>query len=206
MLCDKCKKNEANVFIIADINGKKNKLRLCSNCAKSSNLIDIPLSLMAIGDGEVNGDIVGELLGLKIPQSSGKKNKKQHTHYVIDDIEKIFGFSPTPEFVINSDRELKNPLPSECPLCKTKFSEIISKMRFGCANCYQTYGRYILKKSSDVESPLSEDTALIPQKSKIEKLKIRLANAIKKENYERAAIIRDEIKKLSDGLKEDDPQ
>ena len=36
MLCEKCKKNEANVHISKNINGKTTDLHLCEGCARES--------------------------------------------------------------------------------------------------------------------------------------------------------------------------
>ncbi|WP_312907616.1 UvrB/UvrC motif-containing protein [Tissierella praeacuta] len=96
--------------------------------------------------------------------------------------------------------EVKNIVCSECGLTYKKFMEI---GRFGCANCYETF-------REDVDSLLkgihghNEHIGKVPtkasdraiQKKAMESLKIQLEESIVKEDFERAAFLRDEIKKL----------
>lgn len=52
MLCDKCNKNEASVFIERTINGKKEKYTLCSHCAGNmDNELPFTLDLSGLLSG-----------------------------------------------------------------------------------------------------------------------------------------------------------
>jgi len=184
MLCDRCKKNEAVVFIFADINGKKVKYRLCQNCAQSANIVNLPFSLISMG-----ADFAQEGID--------KKKKRSATH---------LSSGKEPEGIPISGENGSEAL--RCSVCGTTIGEVARKMRFGCANCYKIFGRDIIgsNKKTGIPSPDAEGNSLpedisvaLLKKAQIEKLKLRLARAIKKEDYERAAVIRDEIKKLTDG-------
>lgn len=57
MLCDKCKKNDANVHCTTIINGKKQEVHLCSECAEKENFQ--PFSIFARDWFEDFDDMLG---------------------------------------------------------------------------------------------------------------------------------------------------
>ena len=80
---------------------------------------------------------------------------------------------------------------------------------FGCENCYRVFSNRldnVLKRLHGSNRHVGKKLILNPQKSvttckakkktKIEELRELLNECIKKEEYEKAAVIRDEIKKL----------
>lgn len=145
MLCQRCKKNVATVFIDAVINDKSLKAALCAECATGQVKLDLDKGI----------DIEAE------------------------------------NFIHSSS--------TICKKCNTTLSKIISTQRFGCANCYEVFGDYLLKNKTSVTHSLKKEKK--SQKSKAEILKEleqKLAKCIEKEKYEEAAILRDEIKKIKE--------
>ena len=80
---------------------------------------------------------------------------------------------------------------------------------FGCENCYKVFANkldIVLKKLHGNNRHVGKKLILTPEKrvvttrkkrkNKIDELKEKLQECIKNEEYEKAAIIRDEIKKL----------
>ena len=100
------------------------------------------------------------------------------------------------EFVVSGKR--KDPL---CTNCKLNFSQFLKTGMLGCSDCYESFGtalRDILKGIHSVSyhrgrGPGSERTMDIAQ------LKWKLSEAIREEDYELAARLRDEIKLFEKG-------
>ena len=93
-----------------------------------------------------------------------------------------------------------------CPLCGMTLAEFTRKGRMGCGKCYDTFrtqAKSMLQKihgtsvhtSETAQNTPSEEKTPIREKSELEILKERLSEAIAEENYEQAALIRDEIRK-----------
>lgn len=134
MLCERCKKNEANVHISKNINGKATELHLCENCARES----------------------GELISMN----------------------QFFGSFFESVMPLRVRRVAIMPVNSSA---ENKYA--------GCEDCVEDLPVY---------NP--PDTGIAPiQKSddaKLTELRVQLKEAVQKEEFERAAKIRDEIKKL----------
>ncbi len=98
-----------------------------------------------------------------------------------------------------------------CPKCKSTFDEIVRDGKVGCADCYRTfYDRLLpsiqrihgkIKHSGKTVSAAPSQPAIETVEEKIEKLKAEMNNAVAKQDFENAAKIRDEIKALEGGEK-----
>ena len=89
----------------------------------------------------------------------------------------------------------------KCPKCGYIFSDYVNTGLLGCEQCYSTFTSKLEPvlhklhgKSNHVK--LNSNTNAEKPKNKLEELQIELQKSIEKEEYERAAKIRDEIKKL----------
>ena len=95
-----------------------------------------------------------------------------------------------------------------CPKCGTTFDRIQKTGRMGCAECYRALssptGKMLHKLSGAQHQEFNESVVQAPQVSaeeeRLQLLKGELAQAVNMENYERAAILRDEINALSHHL------
>ncbi len=168
MLCQKCNKNEANTYYSQVINGKKTEMYLCPQCAKE----------MSIGNFSFGG----------------------------------FGFG-FPSLVRAAATE------RACPQCGATIGDISQIGRIGCANCYSFFEdelrdairrvhgdvthkpeagwlpepiRPMVEEGRRAAKPAKPAKALSPLEQKREELK----QAIAAEEFEKAAVLRDEIKKL----------
>ena len=93
----------------------------------------------------------------------------------------------------------------KCPSCGLTFAEFQKKGRLGCAKCYLIFKAQILPLLKKIHR-LTHHTGKIPfslkkkvtiNKSSLEELNLCLKEAIKLEDYEQAAKLRDEIKKIN---------
>ena len=88
-----------------------------------------------------------------------------------------------------------------CPTCGIPFSEISRNGKVGCADCYTTFSDRLMPALNRMHGN-KKHAGKIPSsfdgkpKTELEKLKKSLEKAIKDENFEEAAKLRDKIKEL----------
>ena len=166
MLCQNCKKNEATTHIKRVLNGEATESHLCSNCAQ------------VIGVGSFFDDF-----SLNMPD--------------------IFsGFFGDSAFAL-SEGKLER-----CEKCGCSFDDIVKSGRVGCADCYEKFYEKLLpsiqrihgKAKHQGKIPEIHGTKVSPKEKtaeeKIQELQLEMKKAIDEQNFERAAVIRDEIKKI----------
>lgn len=170
MLCEKCKKNEAKVNLITVINKEKHEIWLCENCAK--DISNVPF-LSSIGQ---NGELPFQGMLTEILSSVGSKVNGNNTSNVNEII---------------------------CPNCGLTYDEFKKTGRLGCSDCYVAF-KVVLEpriKSLQVgvkhigKIPHMKGQEII-RRRKLNDLKSEMQKLIVTEEYERAAVVRDEIKKL----------
>ena len=93
--------------------------------------------------------------------------------------------------------------PNACPNCGITFSEFKSVGRLGCSNCYDFFEKELLPllrgihgNTRHVGKLPGRYKAKVSKERKVLELEEELSKAIAREEYERAAEIRDEIKRL----------
>lgn len=173
MLCNKCKKREATTHVKSVVNGEYEEYMLCSECAS------------ALGYNNMWGDFS-------------------------TDFSSILG-----SFFSNALPE--RSVTTRCPVCKSTFHDIQTSSKVGCAKCYEVFysdlmpsirrihsntthnGKrppQIAKLNSPVNESVQDDNT--SKSSKIETLKAQLEEAVKEQNFELAAELRDKIKEMEE--------
>ncbi|CDI50850.1 UvrB/UvrC motif-containing protein [Clostridium tetani] len=168
MLCERCKKNNANVHITKVINGDKQELNVCNRCA--SEMGDIYSS---IGDADFTSPYTFQnLLSGLMDYMNGSPEK---TSVNIETCKKCG----------NSYLEFKEKGLAGCSQCyknlSNTFQPVIKRVQgnvIHTGKIPKRAGKYIIKKN------------------KVQNLKEDLKKAIEEEEYERAAELRDMIKEL----------
>ena len=166
MLCQKCNKAPASTHIKTIVNGQLQEYYLCSNCDSEQGYAKSFFNTFDIGN------LHGSLLTV----------------------------NPTE----NTD--------VRCPKCGISFDEITEFGKVGCAECYKTFndkltpmiqklhGASIHKGKHPGGSALrvqSNEIKLVPVNEDNIKKKLReMEEAIKDQDFEKAAVLRDEIKEL----------
>ena len=171
MICELCKKNDATVHLTEIINDQTTELHICEDCAKA-------------------------------------KGTQMQQHFGIADF--LSGLVDLPSGV-NKKKEL---ISLKCESCGMTYVNFKKLGRFGCENCYESFKRALQpllkkihgttrhagKEPKVITSP-SKGTGKKPAKAKtktekLNELKRRLDVAIKQEEFEEAAILRDKIRAL----------
>ncbi len=166
MKCQKCKKNEANTHVKRVINGEFEEYHLCSECAKE------------MGYGNAFSGFGSSFA---------------------DDFNSLFGSF------------FENALPARtqatrCDTCGTTYNDIARTGMVGCADCYDIFADRLLPTIRRVHgntahcgknSPsyrVVEDEKEDKPENEIDRLKAELDEAVKNQEFEKAAQLRDEIK------------
>ncbi len=167
MKCQKCGANNANTHVKTIINGEFKEYDLCSECAQKMGYTNV------FGDIESEfSNFLGSFFGNVLPA------RTQATR---------------------------------CEFCGSTYSDIAKSGHVGCAHCYEVFTDELLPsirrihgntthcgknsgmKGNEVrKSKPQEET----KEDKIKKLKTELDKAIKEQNFEYAAELRDKIKEL----------
>lgn len=172
MICEKCKVNDATVHIVKMSSVDKQEIRLCEKCANEFS--DIPLG----GDfQDLDGFTFQSLL------------------------------SGLVDYMSNNSKDIAEKIAKEkkCENCGMTYGEFKKTGLLGCSECYYSFSNTIKPVIKRVQGDL-EHVGKIPTKSgkeiiekkRILKIKEELQNAILSEEYEKAAILRDEIKLLKE--------
>ena len=179
MLCDECGKNKATVHLTEIINDQVTKLNLCEGCAKS-------------------------------------KGTEAEQHFGIADL-----------LAALSDAEVKPagpagaggtgaPVKNKCAQCGLTYEDFKKTGRLGCGECYTAFKTNLtalLKKIHGATQHICKTPGEEPPKEiknitgakyheELQETKTGLQNAIKKEEFEEAAALRDKIKFLEKKIKE----
>ena len=174
MTCEECNKRPATVHFTKIINNEKTEVHLCEKCAKEKG-----------GELDFNVDpgfpINNFLSGLM-------------------DVDKSLDSKQFKKDLGQSDK-------LQCGKCNLTYNQFSQISRLGCSNCFTVFSKHLnplLKrihgKTSHMGKVPKRTGGNLRVKKRIGEMKEELQECIKREEYERAAEIRDEIRKLENEL------
>lgn len=189
MLCEHCRMREATVKYVEVINGVKSEHNLCAQCASR---LDIG-QYSAIFEGEFPlRKLLSGLLGVE----DTEETEGRYAGVV-------------------------------CPSCGTTYEEFVKNSRFGCPDCYSVFDplisenikhlqgseRHVGKRPKkpacpdgavrDGDSSGDSGTCRVSPDEQIRILQARLREAVRREEYEEAAALRDQIHKIKEETEQD---
>ena len=170
MKCQMCGKNEAAEQLYINDNGKKSVMMVCHDCAKKITGSMMPVS-GSLYEGAGLGNLTSALYSLAHSKSAGE-----------------------PEIL---------KAVSKCPTCGMTYDAFVSKGKLGCGECYRTFHDRLLRPLRQIHGTY-EHVGKIPERSggelknsrKLDSLRQQLDAAVREQEFERAAELRDEIKAL----------
>lgn len=182
-LCDECGKNKATVHLTEIVNEQITKLNLCESCAKQKGSdveqhFGIADLLSALSDVEAQSP----------PPSTG----------------------PAGPISASTSPATKN----KCACCGLTYEDFKKVGRLGCSECYTAFKTSLTPLLKRIHgsnqhigkspSPMAAKELKISNKlhEELEAAKSELLKAVKKEEFEEAASLRDKIKFLEKKLKE----
>lgn len=177
MICQECNQRPATLHFTKVVNGEKEEFHLCEKCSQEKG----EMFMLGSGSGFSINNLLAGLLNIQPAfQESGQDPFQQ---------EKVL----------------------QCEQCSLTFQQFIKVGRFGCANCYETFKDQLNPILRRLHSGNSSHSGKIPARiggtihlrRNIDDLKNNLKEMISKEEFERAAELRDEIRKLEKQLNAD---
>ncbi len=175
MLCQNCGRNEATTHIKRVINGATSENHLCAECAANLGYGD-----MFSGLGFSFSELLGGFLGEGVP-----------------------ALTAMPQETLR------------CKKCGNSWQDIVREGRLGCSDCYRTFFdklqpslqrihgkiRHSGKVSSGGFIEAETETVKTPEQEKADKrtaLEAEMKKAVEEQDFEQAAVIRDQIKALGE--------
>lgn len=172
MICQNCGKNEANIKYTQMINGEKEEMFLCEDCAKKLNIN----MNFKFGFDDIFSSLFGDQPLIRpIEISDGLVCDSCGTRY--------------DEFASNGMLGCEN--------CYKVFSNKLDKV----LKRLHGNNRHIEDEEKPRPTTINPKNKEKSIEDEIEELKEKIEACIKSEDYEQAAIIRDKIKKLENKLK-----
>ena len=175
MQCDVCKAKEAEVFLTQIVEGKMQKVNLCKACSNDRG-VDDP-----------TGFALTELLaGLGTSTETEKPAPIGGSHL-------HGGASGSGESTA-----------AKCPVCGFTQTDFKKTGRLGCSECYKTFADHLGNLLKAMHKG-TRHTGKLPVRiarqheltERMKGLQDDLQKAVREENYESAASLRDQIRKLS---------
>lgn len=164
MVCEDCHEREATVHITHIVNGEKSEAHLCDLCAQKRSQSQGPSPL----------GLQSFLKGLFDPET-------------------LFGAGAAPGTGVV-------PRPARCERCGLSLDDFRRLGQLGCAHCYEQFEnqlqpvlRRIHGATSHRGKVPSRGNETVVLRRELERLRERLAAAIRREAYEEAATLRDRI-------------
>ena len=171
MTCEQCKKAKATVSIEEVFMGKKTELHLCHKCSLDYNM-----------------------------EAHHAHNAPAVLHHVLKHM--LFGL----DMDMDSSKKAKEETLLKCE-CGINSKEFKKNGKLGCEKCYETFEKELLDIFKSIQRS-TEHKGKFPQKNghsmrisqQIKHLEKEQANAVAAEEYEQAAVLRDRIKALKQGV------
>lgn len=174
MICQECNQRPAALHFTKIINGEKTEVHLCEKCAQEKG----DLFMINGGSGFAFNNLLAGLLNI---DPTFQKTNQNPFHQ-----EEIF----------------------QCEQCSMTFQQFLKIGRFGCAHCYETFKDQLQPVLRRLHSGNGTHNGKIPKRigggiqlrKQLEELKYKLREMILQEEFEQAAMIRDEIRILEKTL------
>ena len=190
MICNRCGKNYAEIYYKQTVNGKTVEYALCSHCAEEMKKegkmgFMVQPSFDDLFFGSEGMLMLNDLLGLNGNTKKNGRAEKKH-----------------------------------CTLCASTFEDLVKNGKIGCAECYKTFeeelkgsiekihgkAKYVGKRPSRSTSANVTETPPLekeePKEDRLKRLRQELDAAIQSQEFEKAAVIRDEIRNIESGEEE----
>lgn len=174
MICHECKKRPAALYFTKVVNGEKTEVNLCEKCAQDKG----DMFMFSSNSGFSINNLLSGLLNI----DGGFKDPTKDTF---------------------QRREIV-----QCEQCSMTLNRFIKIGRFGCVNCYNVFKDQLKPILRRLHSGNWTHNGKIPAriggdlhiKKEIESLKEQLQQLILQEEFENAAIVRDQIRDLENEL------
>lgn len=171
---------------------------LCQNCKKHEATTHIKQV--------INGEFTEMYLCPECAKKSGYVDS--FSGFGLDLGNFFSGFFSQPKYSLEKSNTQR------CPKCGSSLREIVNSGKIGCADCYEQFYDLLVPSIRRIHGKTQHSGKMIDTKrsvikeetveEKIEKLKVRLKNAVDNQEFEKAARFRDEIRALESEVSTDE--
>ena len=172
MKCTHCNEREANTHIKRIINGKREEMHLCSQCAEELGVMNDfnfePFSM---------NSFFGNLLGAGATALNSLAGIDRCT------------------YCGSSFNDVVNSGQVGCAHCYDKFDDMLAPSIEKLHGRAKHIGKSVTYTEEKEEAPAADEA---PQPSKLEALKADLKKAVQEQRFEDAAVLRDQIKEIGE--------
>ncbi len=173
MLCQECKQKPATVHLVKIVDNHKTELHLCEDCARQRQ------DFMNVTPLTIN-DLIASFMDI---QNQNTQNAASSAY--------------------------EKPMAPKCTACGLDFNQFRKTGLLGCEDCYQSFREELLPLLRRIQGntvhtgkvPKRSGSGLVRQK-KITSLKAELKKAVETEAFEKAAVLRDQIRELEQSGKD----
>lgn len=170
MICQNCQERPATLHFTKIINGEKTEVHLCETCAQEKG----ETFMFHGGSGFSIHNLLAGLLNAE-PHFQQTNANAFPTHEVV-----------------------------RCEHCHMTYSQFAKVGRFGCSECYKAFSNQLEPILRRLHGGNASHTGKIPRRTggrislrkKVQDLKQQLRILIEQEEFEKAAVLRDEIRSL----------
>lgn len=173
MKCQHCNQNEATTHIKKIVNGKREEMHLCSECAKELGVMDefrMPTMSEMFGDS-----FLGNFLGAGVAAMNS-----------LAGVDRCSSCGSSFNDIVNSGR-------IGCADCYDKFEDKLEPSIRKIHGKTKHIGKFITYSNDEKKAEEK------PQVSELDSLKEQLKAAVSEQRFEDAAVIRDKINELQEG-------
>ncbi len=170
MLCQECRRNEANIHIVKQVGGKQTELNICEACARKMDELDFTFE----------------------PQFS---------------LHKLFATMLNQS--LRDNREAASAAGIQCPSCGLTFAQFSQVGRLGCSDCFKAFDKRLKPLLRRIHTGCAHNGKMpvkvqsrVKAIRQIDQLKEDLQAKIQHEEFEDAAVLRDQIRALELEMRE----
>ncbi len=170
MLCQECRRNEANIHIVKQVGGKQTELNLCEACARKMEELDFTFE----------------------PQFS---------------LHKLFATMLNQS--LRDSREAASAAGIQCPSCGLTFAQFSQVGRLGCSDCFKAFDTRLKPLLRRIHTGCAHNGKMpvkvqsrVKAIRQIDQLKEDQQAKIQNEEFEDAAVLRDQIRALELQMRE----
>lgn len=179
MLCQHCNKNEATTHIKKNVNGRREEMHLCSECAAELGVMD-EFKMPSMNE-LFNDSFLGNFLGAGAAAMNA-----------LTGVERCSSCGSSFNDIINSGH-------LGCSGCYDKFEDKLEPSIRKIHGKTKHIGKYVSYDETEEKSDYSPEKK---QKTTLETLEEQLKEAVREQRFEDAAVLRDKIKGFSEGNNE----
>ncbi|MBN6889634.1 protein arginine kinase activator [Cytobacillus horneckiae] len=171
MICQECNQRPATLHFTKIMNGEKAEFHLCDKCAQEHG----DMFMLSSGSGFSINNLLAGLFNIEPSYQEANEAALDQQSNVL-----------------------------QCEQCSMTFQQFVKVGKFGCAHCYSAFREQLKPIVKRLHSGNWTHNGKVPARiggsihlrKKIEELKTNLKELIAKEEFEKAAETRDEIRKL----------